>query len=63
MITVFLSIILSLVLYGCETSYLILKEECMLRVFENGVLRQIFAPKMEDVTGDWRRLPIEELCD
>jgi hypothetical protein len=63
MITVFLSIILSLVLYGCETSYLILREECMLRVFENRVLRQTFAPKMEDVTGHWRILPIEELCD
>jgi hypothetical protein len=62
MIAVFLSIILSLVLYGCETSYLILREECVLRVFENRVLRQIFAPKMEDLTGDWRRLPIEELC-
>jgi hypothetical protein len=38
MITVFLSIILSLVLYGCEISYLILREECVLRVFENRVL-------------------------
>jgi hypothetical protein len=63
MITVFLSIILSLVLYGHETSYLILREECILRVSENRVLRQIFAPKMEDLIGDWRKLPIEELCD
>jgi hypothetical protein len=63
MITLFLSIILSLVLYGCETSYLILREECMLRVFENRVLWQIFAPKLEDLTGDWRRLSIEDLCD
>jgi len=63
MITVFLSTILSLVLYGCETSYLILREECMLRVFEIRVFRQIFASKVEDLTGDWRRLPIEELCD
>ena len=42
---------------------LILREECVLRVFENRVLRQIFAFKMEDLAGDWRRLPIEELCD
>jgi hypothetical protein len=35
----------------------------MLRVFENRVLRQIFAPKMKDITGLWRRLPIEEHCD
>ena len=60
---VFLSIILFLVLYGCETSYLILTEECMLRVSENRMLRQIFAPKTEDLTGDWRRLSIEEPCD
>jgi hypothetical protein len=35
----------------------------MLRVFESRVLRQIFELKMQDLTGDWRRLPIEELCD
>jgi len=35
----------------------------MLRVFESRVLRQIFEPKMKDLTGDWRILPIEELCD
>jgi hypothetical protein len=58
MITIFISIILSLVLYGCETSYLIMREEYMLRV-----LRQIFALKMENLTVDWRRLPIEELYD
>jgi hypothetical protein len=35
----------------------------MLMVFECRVLRQIFEPKMEDLIGDWWRLPIEELCD
>jgi hypothetical protein len=47
---------LPVVLYGCETWSLILREECMLRVFENRVLRRIFGPKREEVTGEMRAL-------
>jgi hypothetical protein len=36
--------------------------ECRLRVFENKVLRRIFGPKRDEVTGEWRRLHNEELC-
>jgi reverse gyrase len=49
------------VLYGCETWSLTLREEHRLRVFENRVLRRIFGPKRNDVTGDWRKLHNEEL--
>jgi hypothetical protein len=49
------------VLYGCETWSLTLKEEHRLRVFENRALRRIFGPKRDDVTGDWRKLHNEEL--
>jgi len=49
-------IILSVVLYGCETWSLILREERRLRVFENRVLRRIFGPKTDEVTGEWRKL-------
>jgi hypothetical protein len=45
------TIILPVVLYGCETWSLILKEKHRLRVFENRVLRKIFGPKREEVTG------------
>jgi hypothetical protein len=38
-----------------------LREECRLRVFENRVLRMIFGPKRDEVTGEWRRLHNEEL--
>jgi hypothetical protein len=48
-------------LYGCETWSLILREEHILRVFENRVLRRIFGPKRDEVTGDWRKLHNEEL--
>ena len=47
-------------LYGCETWSLILREECRLRVFENSILRRIFGPK-RDENGQWRRLHNEEL--
>jgi hypothetical protein len=47
------SIIMPVVLYGCETSSLALREEHRLRVFKNRVLRKIFGPKREEVTGDW----------
>jgi hypothetical protein len=43
-------------LYGCETWSLILREEHRLRVFENKVLRRVFGPKRDDVTGEWRKL-------
>jgi hypothetical protein len=49
------------VLYGCETWSPTLTEEYRLRVFENWVLRRIFGPKREEVTGSWRRLHNEEL--
>jgi hypothetical protein len=51
------------VLYGFETLSLTLREEQRLRVFENKVLRKIFGPKRDEVTGEWRRLHKEELCD
>ena len=51
------------VLYGCETWSLTLREEHTLRVFENGVLRRIFGPKRDGVTGEWRKLHNEELSD
>jgi len=56
-------IILPVVLYGCETRSLILREERNLRVFENMVLRRIFGPRRDEVTGEWRRMHNEELND
>jgi hypothetical protein len=50
-----------LVLYGCETWSLTLREEHRLRVFENRVLRRIFGPKRDEVTGGWGKLHNEEL--
>jgi hypothetical protein len=55
------TIILPVVLYGCETLSLILREEHRLRMFENRVLRRIFGPKRDEVTGGWRKLHNEEL--
>ena len=52
---------LLLVLYGCETWSLILREERSLRVFENRVLRRVFGSKTDEVTGEWRKLHKEEL--
>ena len=57
------TIILPVVLYGCETWSLILREERRLRVFENRVLRRVFGPKRDEVTGEWRKLYNEELRD
>jgi len=51
------------ILYGCETWSLSLREERKLRVFENKVLRRIFGPRRDEVTGEWRRLYNEELND
>jgi len=50
-------------LYGCETWSLTLREERKLRVFENMVLRRIFGPRRDEITGEWRRLHNEELND
>jgi hypothetical protein len=55
------TIILPVVLYGCETWSLTLREEHRLRVLENRVLRRIFGPTRDEVTGEWRRLHSGEL--
>jgi len=52
---------LPVVLYGCETWSLTLREERRLKMFENRVLRRIFGPKRDDVTWEWRKLHNEEL--
>jgi hypothetical protein len=57
------NIILPVVLYGCETWSLTLREERRLRVFENRVVIRIFRPKRDEVTGEWRKLVNEELHD
>ena len=62
-IKIYRTIILPVVLYGCETWSLTLREERKLRVFENGVLRRIFDLRRDEVTGEWRRLHKEELND
>jgi hypothetical protein len=51
------------VLYGCETWSLKLREEHRLKVFENMVLRRIFGPKRDEVTSEWRKLHNKELHD
>jgi len=62
-IKIYRTIILPVVLYGCETWSLTLQEERKLRVFENMVLRRIFGPRRDEVMGEWRRLHNEELND
>ena len=52
-----------MVLYGCETWLLTLREECRLRVSENRVLRRVFGPKRDEVMREWRKLHNEELND
>jgi hypothetical protein len=52
-----------MVLYGCETWFLTLREEHRLRVFENSVLRRIFGPKQDGVMGGWRTLHNKDLQD
>jgi hypothetical protein len=54
---------LPVVLYGCETWSLTLRGERRLRVFENRVLRRLFGPKRDEITGEWRKLHNEELHD
>jgi hypothetical protein len=58
---IYKTIILLVVLHGCETWSLTLKEEHRLSVIENRVLRKIFGPKRDEVTGEWRKLHNEEL--
>jgi len=60
-IQIYTTIILPVVLYGCETWSLTLREERRLRVFENRVLRRILGPKRVEVIGEWRKLHNEEL--
>ena len=60
---IYRTIILPVVLYGCETWSLTLREERRLRVFENRVFRRVFGPKRDEVTGEWRKLHNEELSD
>jgi len=55
-IKTYTTIILPVVLYGCETRLLALREESRLRVFENRVLRRKFGPKRDEVMGEWRKL-------
>ena len=62
-IKIYRTVILPVVLYGCETWSLTLRDERRLRVFENRVLRRIFGPRRDEVTGEWRRLHNEELND
>jgi hypothetical protein len=62
-INIYRTIILPVVLYGCETWSLTLRDKRRLRVFENRVLRGIFGPKMDVVTGEWRKIHIEEPND
>ena len=60
-IKIYRTIILPVVLYGCETWSLTLREERRLRVFENGVLRRVFGPKRDEVTGEWRKFHNEDI--
>jgi hypothetical protein len=60
-IKIYRTIILLVVLYGCETWSLALWEERRLRVFEKKVSRRVFGPKRDEVTGEWRKLHNEEL--
>jgi hypothetical protein len=60
-VKIYKTIILPVVLYGCETWSLTLREEKRLRVFENRILRRILGPKRDEVTGEWRKLHNEEL--
>jgi len=62
-IKIYRTIILLVVLCGCETWSLTLREEHRLRMFENRVLRKVFGPKRDEETGEWRKLHSEELND
>jgi hypothetical protein len=60
-VKIYRTIILPIVLYGCETWSLTLREEHRLRVFENRVQRRTFGPKRDEVKGEWRKLHNGEL--
>jgi hypothetical protein len=60
-VKIYKTIILPVVLYGCETWSLTLRKEHRLRVFDNRVLRRIFGPKGDEVMGEWRKLHSGEL--
>jgi len=60
---IYTTIILPVVLYGCETWVLTQRKKRRLKVFENRVLRRITEPKRDKVTGEWRQLHNEELND
>jgi hypothetical protein len=60
-VKIYKTIILPVVLYGCETWSFTLREDHRPRVFQNRVLRRIFGPKSDEVTGEWRKLHNEEL--
>jgi hypothetical protein len=60
-VKIYKTIILPVFLYGCENWSLTLREEHRLRVFENMVLRRIFGPMRDEVTGEWRKLHSEDL--
>jgi len=62
-IKIYRGIILPVVLYGCDTWTLTLREERRQRLFECCVLRRIFGSRRDEVTGEWRRLHNEELND
>jgi hypothetical protein len=62
-IRIYKTIILPVVVYGCQTWSLTLREEHRLRMFENRVLRRIFGSKRDELTGEWRKLHNEELRD
>jgi len=62
-IKIYRTVILSVVLHGCETWSLTLSEERRLRVYENRVLRRICVPKRDEVTGEWRKLHHEATND
>ena len=60
---IYRTLILPVVLYGCETWSLTLREERGLRVLENGLLMRMLGPKRDAVTEEWRRLHNKELYD
>jgi hypothetical protein len=60
-IRIYKTIIFPVVLYGCQTWSLTLREDHRLRVFENRVMRRISGPKRDEVTGGWRNLHNKEL--
>jgi hypothetical protein len=62
-IRIYKTIILPVVLYGCETWSLTLREEHRQEVYDNRAMRRIFGPMRDEVTGEWRKLHNEELHD